>query len=209
MARQLPQPQWPHRPVPVVDGAVHYRIPLALARQFQQICVTAQAEALAGEVITAPMRYAALACIDDFPAIEQRRLATMIGADRTNVVQIVDELEAVGLIERRVSEADRRSRELTVTNKGRTLRRRLRPKVLASQALIMASLPPAEQDFLIDLLARVIGANQAYLRPGAGRRRPRSSTIRQEGGAAHVQKDTIGARDRSSSSRRSGAVRTA
>jgi len=53
--------------------AAPYRIPLPLARQFLQICATSQAESLAGEVVAAPMRHAALACIDDFPGIEGRR----------------------------------------------------------------------------------------------------------------------------------------
>jgi len=148
--------------------------------------MSSQAEALAGEVVAAPSRHAALACIDDFPGIEQRRLAAMINADRTNAVQIVDELEEAGLVDRRISPTDRRARELWITARGRALRQRLRPKAMESQTRVLACLSAAEQDKLIDLLARVIGANQDLLRPGAGRRRPspksRSSTVNDEGG---------------------------
>src|SRR5262249_3370601 len=165
------EPNWlrPAPPNPAVPAP--YRIPLPLARQFLQICMTSQAETLAGELVEAPSRHAALACIDDFPGIEQRRLAAMINADRTNAVQIVDELEEAGLVDRRISRADRRARELWITAKGRALRRRLRPRAIASQARVLACLSASEQDQLIDLLARVIGANQNLLRPGAGRRR--------------------------------------
>jgi DNA-binding MarR family transcriptional regulator len=157
-------------------------------------------------MVAAPMRHAALACIDDFPGIEQRRLAAMINADRTNAVHIVDDLEKAGLVERRISPTDRRARELRSTAEGRALRRRLRPKSLASQARVLACLPADEQSLLIDLLARVIEANQDLLRPGAGRRRPPSKTraaVRSAGGEVHEQKlkDTA-SRGRNASSRR-------
>src|SRR5215831_20161709 len=112
MARTHSKPNWfrPAPPDPAVPAP--YRLPLPLARQFLQICMSSQAETLAGELVAAPSRHAALACIDDFPGIEQHRLASLINADRTNAVQIVDELEAAGLVERRINPADRRSREL-------------------------------------------------------------------------------------------------
>src|SRR5262244_3348539 len=186
MSRVPAQGKWLQRIVPNAASPAPYRIPLPLARQFLQICTTSQAEALGGEVVAAPSRHAALACIDDFPGIEQRRLAAMINADRTNAVQIVDELEEAGLVDRRISPTDRRARELWITARGRALRQRLRPKAMESQTRVLACLSAAEQDKLIDLLARVIGANQDLLRPGAGRRRPpaksRSSTPTHEGG---------------------------
>src|SRR5262245_19074435 len=137
MARTPSEPIWlrPAPPDPAVPAP--YRLPLPLARQFLQICVTSQAETLAGELVAAPSRHAALACIDDFPGIEQRRLAAMINADRTNAVHIVDELEEAGLVDRRISPADRRARELWITARGRALRRRLRPKAMASQARVL------------------------------------------------------------------------
>src|ERR1700704_6275505 len=104
MALRTPnQTSWLQRSVPDSASAAPYRVPLPLARQFLQICATSQAESLAGEVVAAPMRHAALACVDDFPGIEQHRLAAMINADRTNAVQIVDDLEKAGLVERRIN----------------------------------------------------------------------------------------------------------
>ena len=191
MPRPPNQAPWLRHPVPDPASAAPYRIPLPLARQFLQICATSQAEALAGEAVAAPARHAALACIDDFPGIEQRRLAALINADRTNAVQIVDDLEKAGLVERRINPADRRGRELRTTAQGRALRRRLRPKALASQARVLACLPAAEQSVLIDLLARVVEANHEFLRPGAGRRRPPSKTrsaAQSDGGGVHEQK---------------------
>jgi DNA-binding MarR family transcriptional regulator len=154
------------------DTIVPHRVPFALARRFQQVCNTVLAETLAGEEITAPLAYHALALIDDFPGIEQRRLAVLMGIDRTNVGQIADELEEKGLVRRTVNGADRRARELRLTKRAANLRRRMRPRVLAAQASVLTSLKSAERVLLIDLLTRVVQANEIHARPGAGRRRP-------------------------------------
>jgi DNA-binding MarR family transcriptional regulator len=155
------------------DTIVPHRVPFALARRFQQVCNTVLVETLAGGEVSAPLSYHALALVDDFPGIEQRRLAVLMGIDRTNVGQIVDELEAKGLVRRCVNGADRRARELRLTRRAVNLRRRMRPKVLAAQASVLTPLKPAERVALIDLLTRVIQANEIHARPGAGRRQPR------------------------------------
>jgi len=155
------------------ETIVPHRVPFALARRFQQVCNTVLVETLSGEAITTPLVYHALALVDDFPGIEQRRLAVLMGIDRTNVGQIVDELEAKGLVRRTVNGADRRARELRVTTRAANLRRRMRPRVLAAQASVLTSLKPAERVLFIDLLTRVVQANEIHARPGVGRRHPR------------------------------------
>jgi DNA-binding MarR family transcriptional regulator len=154
------------------DTIVPHRVPFPLVRRFNQICATVVAEILAEQQIR-PGGYSAIATIDDFPGIDQRRLATTIGVDRTNAGQIVGELEAKGLIKRRVNGADRRARELSLTPAGKKLRRRFQPKLLAAQDAVLAVLAPQERKVLIELLVRVVEANEAYARPGAGRRPPR------------------------------------
>jgi DNA-binding MarR family transcriptional regulator len=127
------------------------------------------------------MTYHALALIEDFPGIDQSRLALLMGIDRTNAGQIVDDLEAKRLVRRSVSDTDRRARELRVTPRAASLRQRMRPRVLAGQAAVLAPLKPAEQVQLIDLLTRVVEANEIHARPGAGRRRPRKRTATKQG----------------------------
>jgi DNA-binding MarR family transcriptional regulator len=78
----------------------------------------------------------------------------------------------LGLIDRQVDPADRRARILRLTAKGVRLRRHLRPKVIAAQDQIMRTLSKSERDTLLELLTRVVEANQAYARPGNGRRAP-------------------------------------
>jgi DNA-binding MarR family transcriptional regulator len=163
------------------DTIVPHRVPFTLARRLHLICNTVLAELLAEEEVKAPLAYHAIALIDDFPGIDQRHLATLMGVDRTNVGQIVDDLEASGFVERRVSRIDRRARELRVTRRAATLRNRMRERVLGAQAGVLAPLTEAERVVLVDLLTRVVEANQMHARPGAGRRPPRRKNIRSEG----------------------------
>jgi MarR family transcriptional regulator, temperature-dependent positive regulator of motility len=158
------------------DTIVPHRVPFTLARRLQQICGTVLSAVTASEDLPAPLAYAVLATVNDFPGIDQRRLALLMGVDRTNAGQIVDQLEAKGLIDRRINGADRRSRELRVTRRGAALRRRMRPKILAAQDKVLAPLTSAERIMLIDLLTRVVEANEMHARPGAGRRPPRKKT---------------------------------
>jgi DNA-binding MarR family transcriptional regulator len=174
----MPQTASPQRQHPwakfvlTPDTIVPHRVPFALARRLQQICHTVLVEILADEEVSAPVTYHALALIDDFPGIDQSRLAVLMGIDRTNVGQIVDDLEAKRLVQRRVSGTDRRARELRVTPRAAKLRRRMRPLVLGGQAAVLAPLKRAERIALIELLTRVVEANEIHARPGVGRRRP-------------------------------------
>jgi DNA-binding MarR family transcriptional regulator len=180
------EPKYPWaRIVPSLDTIVPHRVPFPLARRFHQICLTLMAETLAGEELHAPLRYAALACIADFPSIDQRRLALLAGIDRSNIGQIVDELEASGLVERRINGADRRARELFATPRGHEVRDHLREKMLVAQARVLEPLKPKERVLLIDLLTRVVEANDVHARPGAGRRPPRKKQHATIAGAAH------------------------
>jgi DNA-binding MarR family transcriptional regulator len=158
------------------DSVVPHHVPFPLVRRLDQIFSWAVADVLAGEVTDTSPQYAAVAVLADFPGIDQRRLAALMGLDRTNVGQVIDRLEAKGLVERRINGADRRARELNLTTQGKQIRRRLRPKMVEAQARVLAPLAPAEQDMLIELLIRVIKANEVNARPGAGRRKPRART---------------------------------
>jgi DNA-binding MarR family transcriptional regulator len=156
----------------IENSVVPHHVPFPLVRRLDQIFSWEAAGALAGERTETPQQYSAVAVLDDFPGIDQRRLAALTGLDRTNVGQLIDRLEAKGLVERRINGADRRARELHLTADGKAVRRRLRPKMVDAQARVLSALAPAEQDMLIDLLIRVVKANEANARPGAGRRKP-------------------------------------
>jgi DNA-binding MarR family transcriptional regulator len=157
----------PQREVPIL---LDLRRPHYLSRHFQQICTAMIAESLVGEDLT-PLQWTTLACIDRTPGIDQRRLAESVGIVPVNASQVVEQLEAIGLVDRRTNGVDRRARELRLTQRGKRLRQRLIPKNLAANARVLSPLKPHEREQFLDFLVRVIRGNWTHTRPGAGRRK--------------------------------------
>jgi DNA-binding MarR family transcriptional regulator len=155
------------RPVPPI-----HRVPAYLARRFHQICLGVLSEVAEPESLS-PVEYGMLVSLDDSPGIDQRTLAERIGIDTVSAHQSVGRLETRGLINQTVDPDDRRARRLTLTARGLRLRQRLRPKIAEAHERIMAPLSVRERKTLTDLLGRVVEANEAYARPGNGRRPPR------------------------------------
>jgi len=94
-----------------------------------------------------------------------------VGIDRTNAGLLVDQLEAKGLLVRRVSETDRRARQLRLTPRGDALHQRLAPIVRRRQDKLLSGLGAAEGEAFMQMLIRVINANELLARPGTGRRK--------------------------------------
>jgi DNA-binding MarR family transcriptional regulator len=159
----------------------------SLTRRVNQICMAMAADSVAGSDLT-PVEYGAMACLnthDGEPGIDQIGLAARLGVDRNSASLLVNELAAKGLVERRVSDADRRARLLHLTAKGERLFVQVRKGILAAQARIVETLTATEQDVLFDLLIRVIAAKGAHARPGAGRRKRGSRQLAT--GNAHLE----------------------
>ncbi len=149
-----------------------HRVPAHLARRLHQICLGISAEILGPEDLN-PIEYALLAAVDDNPGIDQSGLSGRLGIDPASTSQMVERLARRGLLEQAVQPTDRRARLLSVTPLGAQLRARLRPDLLAAQDKVLSVLSPEEQETLLELLARVVEGNDAYARPGNGRRKPK------------------------------------
>ena len=149
-----------------------HRLPAHLARRFNQICLGVTAEIL-GQFDLTPMLYGVIAAIAEEPGRGQRQLATQMGVDAATFGQMIEFLEQKRLVKRQIDPDDRRARQLYVTRQGAELRNRLRPSLIAAQERLLAPLSKTERSALMDMLVRVIEANDAYARPGNGRRKPR------------------------------------
>jgi MarR family transcriptional regulator, temperature-dependent positive regulator of motility len=149
-----------------------HRVPAHLARRFHQICLGVTAEILAREDLT-PLIFGVMAAVLEEPGSGQRQLASRMGIDAVSFGQMIDFLEQKGLVKRELDPDDRRARQLYATRRGTDLRRRLRPALLAAQERLLAPLSKSERVALLDMLVRVIEANDSYARPGNGRRKPR------------------------------------
>ena len=146
------------------------RVPAYLIRRLQMISTAIVAEAFEDEDMPV-LEWAVLTIIESHPEIDQSRLAEVVAIDRTNTGRLVDQLEAKGLVERRPSDTDRRVWMLRCTPIGLKTRKRLRPRALATQERLLSCLEPAQRELFIDLISRVVIANEKYVRPGAGRKR--------------------------------------
>jgi DNA-binding MarR family transcriptional regulator len=149
------------------------RHPIALARRLYQIATAVLAELHEQEETgLRHLEFGVMVRIHDTPGLDQNSLAEWMALDRTTISGLVFRLEQQALIERAVNGADRRARVLGLTRKGKALHDRIRAKTEAAQRRILSVLTPAERRAFIDMLARVIDANQAYVGAGAGRRSP-------------------------------------
>jgi DNA-binding MarR family transcriptional regulator len=150
------------------------RILRPLSRHLHQICDTVVAEAIKDADLTL-MEFNIIAKLGDVPDIDQNTLADHMAIDRTSVSTVVYALEQRKLIEREVCGDDRRSRTLRLTKTGELLRARYRPKSLAAQQRVLATLTSEERETLLSLLVRVVQANEEHALPGAGRKKPTKS----------------------------------
>jgi len=165
-----------NRPSRIVAEAApppYRRVPAYLIRRLHMICTAIVAEALEDEDMPVS-QWAVLTIIENHPEIDQSRLAEVVAIDRTNTGRLVDQLEAKGLVERRPDDSDRRVWLLRCTPLGHKARKRLLPRALATQERLLSCLEPAQRELFIDLMSHVVMANEKYVRPGAGRRKPKS-----------------------------------
>src|SRR5689334_20904836 len=146
-----------------------WQIPAFLIRRLQLISTAVVAEVVADAKLTMP-QWAVMVHIAETPDVDQSRLAEMTSFDKTSTGRIIDQLEAMGLVERRPNGADRRAWMLRATARAHQLRRKLGPRALASQERFLSCLTAKEQETFVALLHRVVVANERYVRPGAGRR---------------------------------------
>src|SRR6516225_7823358 len=85
----------------------------------------------------------------------QQAIAELMGVNPTRMVFLTDELEKLGLVERRRNPADRRSHALYLTEAGTAMLARVREVTKAHEAAVTGSLGEAERDQLTALLRRL------------------------------------------------------
>lgn len=95
-----------------------------------------------------------LACETE-DGVSQRDLAAVLGLDPSQVVLLVDELAQSGLVERRPSGTDRRTKLVCATAAGRQVRAAAVGDVATAVAGQLAGLTATEQFLLRDLLGRL------------------------------------------------------
>ncbi|MGQ0562702.1 MAG: MarR family winged helix-turn-helix transcriptional regulator [Gemmatimonadota bacterium] len=85
------------------------------------------------------------------------QLAERIACVKSNVTQLVDRLEADGMVRRVPDPADRRSVRAAITELGRERQRAGREALVLAESELVAELGELEQNTLLELLTRLTG----------------------------------------------------
>ncbi|HEV2738241.1 MAG TPA: MarR family transcriptional regulator [Candidatus Elarobacter sp.] len=102
-----------------------------------------------------PTLFGVLAMIEARPGIGQGEVADALGADRSTMVRLVDQLERRGLVRRDPHPGDRRTVLPALTAEGRALLERATPLVHASEDAFAGALSPHEREQLAGFLRRL------------------------------------------------------
>jgi DNA-binding MarR family transcriptional regulator len=106
-----------------------------------------------------PRQFGVLCTLKSSGPQSQGGIGERLGIDRTTMVQLVDELEQRGLVERQRNPNDRRSYQLTLTPVGQQTVDEARELAEGSEEQVLAMLDDEERDALRELLARVVIAH--------------------------------------------------
>jgi DNA-binding MarR family transcriptional regulator len=120
--------------------------------------------ALAGHGLRVRSYSVLLLAADAEDGVSQRELADVLGLDPSQIVLLVDELAAAGLVERQASPVDRRTKLVVATEAGRAVRAEAGLDVDAAQIRQLAELTAGEQHLLRELLSRLVASGRPAAR---------------------------------------------
>lgn len=104
--------------------------------------------------------YSVLAAVcDAVDGVPQRRVATLVDLDPSQIVPIADDLENAGLLRRTQDATDRRNRLLVPTEEGHRVRRRARQLIEDAHGPSLALLRTADGEQLLALLRDLVRAD--------------------------------------------------
>jgi DNA-binding MarR family transcriptional regulator len=88
----------------------------------------------------------------------QLALGCCAAINRTKMVELIDDLERLGLVQRRQDPADRRAYQIHLTEAGAEARSRADACRAAVEAAWLRALSPEEQALFLGLLSRIAGS---------------------------------------------------
>lgn len=84
----------------------------------------------------------------------QATIAQQLGIDRTVMTYLLDDLEKADLVERRPDPADRRARQVVLTERGKSILDQASNRLRETQATVLGALSPQEVVVFEELLGR-------------------------------------------------------
>jgi DNA-binding MarR family transcriptional regulator len=153
-----PAPE-PHAPGTTISELA--RRPGFLIRRMHQIHLALFAEECAAFDIT-PVQYSIMTVAHEQPMLDQSRLCHEVGVDRTTLANVVARLETKGYLGRTENDRDKRVKLISITPAGAALLKKVRKHAERAHERTIAALPPQERELLVDLLMRLVDAQNDY-----------------------------------------------
>ena len=125
-----------------------------LVRRLWQIHVAMFLEGVEGTFT--PIQFSILLALQTKGWLEQGRLATEVGIDRSNAADILPRMERGGLIQRRRGVEDRRAMLVGLTDAGIAAIETWRERVEHSHDRLLEALTPRQRAMFIRMLRRVV-----------------------------------------------------
>lgn len=104
----------------------------------------------------APRYLGLLGIVMENPGQPQNRLAEAVGLQKSSLVTILDKLEQEGVLERKASQTDRRSKAVWLTAHGRKLVAKLFAIASEHETRVVSNIPAARQQELLAALDQII-----------------------------------------------------
>ena len=101
--------------------------------------------------------YVVLLALDRAPVRTQAALAEAIGADKTRIIAILDELQDKGLIERVADPEDRRARLLAITKAGRRVKEATQNAIQRGEERWLGALSASDRAAFLRILQELSG----------------------------------------------------
>jgi len=102
--------------------------------------------------------YAVLDQLAQGPAPSQGELAAAVGRDPTRLIPILDRLEQKGLLQRIVDPADRRSRKVVLSARGRKLLTACKQDIATAEQALLAHIEPDRRAAFVEVLDQLASA---------------------------------------------------
>lgn len=109
--------------------------------------------------------YAVLTALRDNEASSQASLADAIGADRTRIIAVLDDLQERNLINRQPDPSDRRSNLLSLTAAGRKTVAAAQKAIQDNERRILAGVSAADRDAFLRVLTHLASLGDAEIAP--------------------------------------------
>jgi len=103
--------------------------------------------------------YSVLVALDRSAIRTQAALAEAIGADKTRIIAILDELQAKGLIERVADPEDRRARLLEITKDGRRVKETVQAAIQRGEERWLSTLSATDRAAFLRILQELSGVD--------------------------------------------------